>query len=220
MDPAFLRPSLLFSLICKSRKIKIHMIIPTRLYNKCIISDEWNNLGYNKKKLSKNEIKFNDENIEKYSYKKQLQQMNDEFLQSKKNMIKAIWKFFISKNTNVNTHYTYFGRTKIKVLQKYFLDMIRIKIRKKFIDENLSYDTNINSKFLFLPLHLEQEHSLLVLAPFYTNQLEFIKQVLKSMPIGYKLIIKEHPAMFARSWHTIQFYKENGQNLIDLKMHI
>lgn len=217
MDPAFLRPSLLFSLICKKRKIKILMIIPTRLYNKCIISDDWNNLGYDKTLNNKSEIKNsydneeiknNEQKIEKYSYKKQLTQLNNEFLQSKKSMIHAVLNFITSKNSNVKTHYTYFGRTKSKVLQKYFFDMIRTKIRKNFIDKNLSYDTNIDSKFLFLPLHLEQEHSLLVLAPYYTNQLEFIKHVLKSMPIGYKLVIKEHPAMFARSWHSIQFYKE------------
>ena len=110
----------------------------------------------------------------------------------------------------------YYGRTKIKVIQKYFFDLIRVKIRKRFIDKKFSFDENIDSKFIYLPLHLEQEHSTLIMAPFYTDQLNFISNVQKSIPVGYKLVIKEHPAMFTRSWHSIEFYKKilNMPNVI------
>ena len=50
--------------------------------------------------------------------------------------------------------------------------------------------------------------SLLIRAPFYTNQLEIIKNIVKSLPIGYELYVKEHPLMYVRSWRKISIYKE------------
>ena len=216
MDAAFLRPGYLFSLICKKKKMKNLMVVPTRVYNKCMITDHWNNLPLKKNTNSiKKQIKEKN-SVDENSYSKQLANLEKNFLNSKINMIKAILKFLFSNNSNSISHYTYYGRTKIKVIQKYFFDLIRVKIRKRFIDKKFSFDENIDSKFIYLPLHLEQEHSTLIMAPFYTDQLNFISNVQKSIPVGYKLVIKEHPAMFTRSWHSIEFYKKilNMPNVI------
>jgi hypothetical protein len=55
---------------------------------------------------------------------------------------------------------------------------------------------------------MEMERALLISAPFYTNQIEIIKNIAKSLPINYRLVVKEHPAQVKRSWRSISKYKE------------
>ena len=75
---------------------------------------------------------------------------------------------------------------------------------------NAEFHIETKKPFIFFPLHLEQEMSLLIQAPFYTNQLEIIKNLVKSLPIGYELYVKEHPLMYVRSWRKISIYKERA----------
>lgn len=49
--------------------------------------------------------------------------------------------------------------------------------------------------FAFFPLHFEPETSLVNIAPFYSDQMMVIKMIARSLPIHFKLYIKEHPAM-------------------------
>ena len=91
---------------------------------------------------------------------------------------KAVFQFLIaSNNSNIKTHYTYLGRTKIRVLIKEIIDTIKKRYRESFINRNLCYDIEDNKPFIFFPLHQEPERSLLTAAPFYTNQLETILKV-------------------------------------------
>ena len=82
-----------------------------------------------------------------------------------------------------------------------------MKSRKKFIDTNFIFDVP-NEKFIFYPLQLDSESSLLINAPFHVNQVEVIKNIRRSLPIDYKLLIKEHPNAIHRSWRKISTYKE------------
>jgi len=54
----------------------------------------------------------------------------------------------------------------------------------------------------------EPERSLLIAAPFHTNQFELIVDIVKSLPIGYKLYVKDHPQMITRDWRPVSFYKQ------------
>jgi len=45
-------------------------------------------------------------------------------------------------------------------------------------------------------------------APFYTDQIAVITNIAKSLPIGYKLLVKEHPVMETQGWRPISFYKQ------------
>ena len=47
-----------------------------------------------------------------------------------------------------------------------------------------------------------------MLPPYYTNQLEVIRHIVKSLPIGYVLYVKENPAQNIRFWRDIDEYKE------------
>ena len=44
-------------------------------------------------------------------------------------------------------------------------------------------------------------------APFHTNQIEIISNVAKSLPVGYRLYVKENPSQISREWRDIDEYK-------------
>jgi hypothetical protein len=52
------------------------------------------------------------------------------------------------------------------------------------------------------------ERPLLIDAPFYTNQIEIIRHIAKSLPVGIKLFVKESPAGNSRGWRKISDYEE------------
>ena len=58
------------------------------------------------------------------------------------------------------------------------------------------YDALPSSElFAFFPLQYEPEISLLVQAPFITSQIEAVRLAARSLPVGWKLYVKEHPQM-------------------------
>ena len=65
-----------------------------------------------------------------------------------------------------------------------------------------------NKKFIFFPLQVEPERTSSYDVPFYSNQLEVIKHISKSMPVDCKLYVKEHYNMVFRGWRPIKFYQE------------
>ena len=66
----------------------------------------------------------------------------------------------------------------------------------------------MNIPFTYFPLNIEEELSMLHYAPFFTNQIEVLKHIAKSLPINHKLYVKEHTFAEFRGWHTISEYKE------------
>jgi len=119
----------------------------------------------------------------------------------------AINYFLFSKNTNIKTHYTHFGRTKPRVFFNYIGAMIKKNYRINFMNKNLSKKLD-DEPFIFFPMITEPERSLLIAAPFHTNQFELIVHIVKSLPIGYKLYVKDHPQMITRDWRPVSFYKQ------------
>ena len=63
-----------------------------------------------------------------------------------------------------------------------------------------------DTPFAFFPLHLEPEIALNLLAPFASEQLPILRQVAQSLPVGYKLVVKEHPLMVG--FRPRSFYRE------------
>ena len=61
---------------------------------------------------------------------------------------------------------------------------------------------------MYYPLHIEQERSTLIATPFYTNDIEFVRNIAKSLPIEYVLYVKEHPSQITRHWRDKKFYQE------------
>ncbi|MBI2444536.1 MAG: hypothetical protein HYV42_04830 [Candidatus Magasanikbacteria bacterium] len=51
-------------------------------------------------------------------------------------------------------------------------------------------------KYAYFALHTEPEAYPIILAPFYTDQQWLISQVARSLPVEYKLYVKDHPGMY------------------------
>jgi len=214
-----LRPAYLFYLMCKSRNITPIMLNASRIPGKSILNSGDDELGFKKEVVhsSKNLANISLNEFLNQSMQKQVSKESEHWLKPNKKFFLAGLKFLFSDNSSKNTHYTYFGRTKGKVLINYLYDLIRVRNRKNWLDENAIHKIEPKKPFIFFPLHLEQEMSLLILAPFYTNQLEVIKNLVKSLPMGYELYVKDHPLMYARSWRKISIYKEI-MNLPNVKL--
>ncbi len=206
-----LQQDYLLYLICKARGIKTLILRTTRVGKKFIISDNNQDIGFHKINPNVDSDKFSDNLLDyhdKFDPQKVTAGFRNRFMSSNSDMISALRKYIFSENTNPDTHYTYFGRTKLKVLLKSFKYEIRTKIRKNFIDKNLIKEIDQKKSFIYFPLHMEQERSTLIDAPFDTDQLQVVKQIVKSLPVGMSLYVKEHPSMKSRNWRPISIYKE------------
>ena len=120
----------------------------------------------------------------------------------------AIDYLFKTKNSNVKTHYSYFGHSKIRALLNAISGAIKTRSRRNYLDKHLVKNMSLKKKFIYFPLHIEQERSTLIATPFYTNDIEFIKNIAKSIPIDHILYVKEHPAQLTRHWRDKTFYQE------------
>jgi len=201
----------LFYEMCKNNGIKILMLQSSRLSNKCMISED-------PQKLSNFHFKdesFNNldtfEKLQNYlnsnNYLKQIKEDFLEFSPRKSNTISSFFDYLNSDNKITQTHYSYYGRNKIRVLFHKAKLELKAKYRKRFIDKN--FLTKIeNTNFVFFPLHMEIEQYPLIIAPFYTNQIELIRHIVKSLPINYQLYVKEHPSQSTRGWRSISDYNE------------
>ncbi len=145
---------------------------------------------------------------EKFDMYKTVNDMESKFLKSKTKMLFAAIKFlFFNDNAHIKTHFPYFGRTKIKVLLKSLKYYLIEPYRLHFINKNFLHKIP-NEKFIYFALPAEPERTVLLAAPFYTNQLDVVSNIVKSLPFGYKLYVKEHPAMNSRGWRKISYYKQ------------
>lgn len=60
--------------------------------------------------------------------------------------------------------------------------------------------------YVYMPLHLIPESSVFVKASYYVDECNLIEQISKSLPIGWKLYVKEHQAMLGE--RGLEFYKK------------
>lgn len=197
----------LFFELCKSKRIRTLMLQDTHIGFRRIISDPTKKLDF--KNYPNSISTTNLQNFfKKHDTSKEAKELIKTFQNSKIDLLKAILNYLSSNKTNVKTHYTYYGRSKFNVLLRMLIYTLRTKYREFFINRYLSYKIDELSPFIYFPLHMEQEQVLLIGAPFYTNQFEVISNIAKSLPIGYKLLVKEHPIMKLRGWHSTSFYKK------------
>jgi len=207
-----LRHHHLFYLLCRSQKIKTLMLNHANFQSLCYISQErhkFDNLDSFQTKSSKHRS-FDE--LRQLLKTKPLAEHLLKFNQTQrsfKDKLNAGFEFLLSSNTNLNNNYYYFGRTKFRVLKHEINSIFKKIIWDKFIDKNLEKNYKKQEKFIFLPLHQEPERSLLIAAPYHTNQIEVIRHIAKSIPINYKLFVKEHPTQGpARGGRDHSFYKK------------
>ena len=85
---------------------------------------------------------------------------------------------------------------------------IKIISRKRFVNKKLRRKINSDEKFVYFPLQLEPERTLLISAPYYTDQIELIEKIAKSIPIDFLLYVKEHPRQGSEGWRDIKNYNK------------
>jgi len=199
--------------MCKSKKIKLLMLEPSRYANRCtLLKEEINSVNYTE--LENFQIDNPNEVISEFreqqkEYTEKMKEWLTKLRISKLEKIKASIQFFlIANNHNYRKTYTNYGKTKFRILIKEIILILKMRYRELFINKNLIKKINLNNHFVYYPLHVEPERIMLIGAPFFTSQIELIKNISKSLPINYKLYVKEHPLMKIEGWRKLEFYKE------------
>tara|TARA_B110000014_G_C20123328_1_gene596480 strand:- start:398 stop:1876 length:1479 start_codon:yes stop_codon:yes gene_type:complete len=155
--------------------------------------------------------------IEESNYNKRIKELSKIVLSSKKRFFSAGIKYFLFSSVQSKYNYRYFGRSKLKILKNSFFVSLRTWYRKKYIDSKLLKNINLEEPFIYFPLQIEQEHVLSTLAPYHNNQISLIENIAQSLPMGYKLYVKEHPTMYVRDWRSTRDY-ETLFNLPNVKL--
>ena len=122
--------------------------------------------------------------------------------------LKSKIEYITSPNQHEKTHYTYFGRTKLNVIISTLKNTLKKKSRQKFIKNNLKNKVDLTVPYVYFPLSVDMERNLLIDSAMYTNQIEIIRIIAKSLPINYRLYVKENPAQASREWRSKKEYKE------------
>ncbi|MBC8250760.1 MAG: hypothetical protein H8E89_04160 [Candidatus Nitrosopelagicus sp.] len=209
-EPAFHHLELLYQ-ICLKRGIKILMLNHSVFSGKCMISQK---PGIIDSVSDLENIKAPGRNIDELrklfleqKISKQIKSYDDEHTKSNLVLINTAIKYLKEDNENPKTHYNYFGRSKSKVLLYTLDSFFKKRRRQSFIDKNLLKDVDLETNFVYFPLAVDLERNLLIDAPFYTNQIELIRSVAKSLPVGHKLYVKENPSQVSREWRDTDEYK-------------
>lgn len=106
-----------------------------------------------------------------------------------------------------SNYFPNYGKKSINFIFKNISLTIKSLRRKTFL--NKKSITKIEDKnFLYFPLHAEPERSVLITAPFFSNQINVIQNIAKSLPVGYKLYVKEHGSMELYFWRKQSFYNQ------------
>ena len=204
--PDFHNIQLLYE-IARAKNVKIMMVAPSRLGGLTVTEEFDEKIEINNEKDLK--VKNFDElknQIKKYSNDHGV--LMNRYRTSKMKKLIASIRFLFINNKEFTNYYQNKGKTKTAVIYKKILDSLRTYKTSKFIQAKLKKNIPENSSFIYFPLHVEPEQTLLIRAPYYTDQLNLIKNIAKSLPIEFKLFVKEHPAMKFNGWQSISFYKE------------
>lgn len=207
----------IFRKMCIFHGVKVLMLSNPKIPNKNIISEDDSKLDYvenldNIPSISKTFVELNEDfkllSNNKSSLEHGLDYWKNHPSQSKIKLLKILFHYIFSSNTNHLTHYNYYGQTKLKVILHQINLIFRKKAREIFIDKNLTNNPYLDSPFVYFPLSVVIERHVLIGAPFFTNQVELIRNIVRSLPVGYRLLVKEHPVQKSREWRPINEYKQ------------
>lgn len=125
-----------------------------------------------------------------------------------KKMIGSFLYFFNEDIINKNLKFKIWDKDMFSGSLKYFLFYCKVYIMKnKLLKKNkYFYPPEEKDKYFYMPLHLIPESTTSVKCPLYLNEMDIIKAISKSMPVNYKLYVKEHQAMLGE--RPLHFYKE------------
>ncbi len=80
-------------------------------------------------------------------------------------------------------------------------------LRRIFLDKNDIFENPVEGEnYVYMPLHLIPESTVFIKGSYYIDELNLIEQISKSLPIGWKIYVKEHQAMLGE--RSVEFYKK------------
>lgn len=207
----------LFRQMCIFHGVKVLMLSNPKIPNKNMISEDdtkfdyfenLNQINYTPKTFSELNEEFKILTNNKSSLQHGLDYWKTHSSNSFIKFAKISLMYIFSKNSNYLSHFNYYGRTKLKVIINSLNLFLRVKIREIYMNKNLTKTPNLDSPFVYFPLGIVLERHILIGAPFHTNQIELIRNIVKSLPVGYRLLVKEHPVQKSREWRPISEYKQ------------
>jgi len=205
-DPVLHHQKLLLDM-CKVRGIKILSINYTGIKDKILIAEDATTLDLDKNSL-KNIIpkKINSNND---SYDDIWHTYMIDKTPKIKNKIIALLQYLRTNDSKlIQTNFMYFGRTKFNVIKDTLSLELNKKNRSNFLQKFSISSPDLKIPYVYFPMNIVEEMNLLHYAPFYTDQIEVIRHIAKSIPIDYVLYVKDHKGGGLRGWNEINYYKE------------
>lgn len=104
-----------------------------------------------------------------------------------------LWRLpsYLAENFQKNKLLHYTRIDPIAKVKANILRLWRKRRSRPFVGRS---DTPVPKKSVFFALHFQPEQSTLVGGIYYANQIGVIENIVKSLPLGYTLVLKEHPA--------------------------
>ena len=209
-EPVFHHQKLLLEL-CRLKGIKVlSTMIAAGIQNKTIIVENGATYDIVPNSISSNSDYTqisNDKNNNSYELiiKKNQKNRNLNFV----NKFKALMKYLLDFNSiDQDSNFMYYGKSKFKVTK----DAISLELNRgknyRFLQKVSEDSPNLKNPYIYFPMSIEEEMNILHYAPYFTNQIEVIRHIAKSMPINYSLYVKEHIAAKLRGWHDMNYYKQ------------
>ena len=200
----------LFYRICQARGVKILMFRESYLRDRWIIASNDYSIDHTEYDVKHNFGSLSEiqNYMKKYDATEQFSSYNKKLQNSKLKNLQSALRYLFSDNSNVKTHFTYYGRTKFAVLRITLVNEIKKKYREYFINKNLIRNIENKKPFIYFPLQPDPERSLLIGGALFTDQIKVITKIAKSLPNGYNLYVKEHHQMQHRGWRSISYYKQ------------
>lgn len=85
---------------------------------------------------------------------------------------------------------------------------------------DLTARPDLQVPYLFYPLHYEPELATLLLSPYYFDQIQLVGALARSLPLHWKLYVKEHPTMQGRRARSFYRALLRFPNVVLLDPHI
>jgi hypothetical protein len=200
----------IIQMMCKKRGVRVLTINHSRFGYRTIISQDTDFLDDDliEEVKSNNKRSFEELLDVIRDYSNQQIDFRKKYQNSYIKKIFAILKFLrISFKEEYKLFFGNFGKTIFNVTKNEVNIFFKKKYRQAFLNKNALKNFKKES-FVYFPLHLQPERSTLILASFCTDQIEMVKRIAKSIPIDYKLYVKEHPMQAIHGWRNSSFYKE------------
>jgi len=205
--PVFHHQKLLQDL-CRQKGIKVLVVYFSGIRDKMIIAEDGAtfDLNMNSEKITfeQNSLK-KENNVYDSLFSNFLENRNTNF--SKK--LVALKDYLLTSDSElIDTNFMYYGRTKFKVVK----DAISLELKRKrnfrFLNKYSVLSPDLKIPYVYFPMNVVEEYNLLHYAPFFTDQIEVIKHIAKSIPIDFTLYVKEHKGARIRGWNSTDYYSK------------